>query len=235
MNEGIEQRLRQVRERIRQAEAAAGREPGSVALLAVSKTHPAEAVRLAWEAGQRAFGENYLQDALAKQQALKDLAVEWHYIGRIQGNKTRPLAESFHWVHGLTEAKHARRLNDQRPQALPPLNLCIQVNVSGERSKGGVAPDAVAPLIEQCLDLPRLRLRGLMAIPAPADNEADRRAPLRELRLLRDRLTRPGLALDTLSMGMSGDLEEAIAEGATLVRIGTAIFGPRDYGPRDHD
>ncbi len=230
MSESLEQRLQRVHERIRRAEAAADRTPGSVELLAVSKTHPAEYVRRAWEAGQRAFGENYLQDALTKQQELRDLAIEWHYIGRIQGNKTRPLAESFDWVHGLTDAKHAQRLNEQRPDRLPPLNLCIQVNVSGEESKAGLAPNAVAPLIEHCLQLPRLQLRGLMAIPAPADSEAARRAPLRELRLLRDRLARPGLPLETLSMGMSGDLEEAIAEGATMVRIGTAIFGPRDYG-----
>ena len=230
MSSGIEQRLQQVRERIRLAEAAAGREPGDVTLLAVSKTHPADHVRQAWAAGQRAFGENYLQDALAKQRELRDLDIEWHYIGRIQSNKTRPLAESFHWVHGLTDAKHARRLNDQRPAELPPLNLCIQVNVSGEQSKGGLAPDQVAPLIDICRELPRVRLRGLMAIPAPADSSAARRAPLRELRLLRDRLASPELPLETLSMGMSGDLEEAIMEGATLVRIGTAIFGPRDYG-----
>ncbi len=230
MNESIEHRLQQVRRRIGAAEARAGRAPGSVTLLAVSKTHPAEQIRQAWAAGQRAFGENYLQDALDKQGGLADLDIEWHYIGRIQSNKTRPLAESFHWVHGLTEAKHARRLNDQRPRHLPPLNLCIQVNVSGEASKGGLEPQAVEPLLQQCLTLPRLRLRGLMAIPAPATDEAARRAPLRQLRLLRDRLARPGLPLETLSMGMSGDLEEAIAEGATLVRIGTAIFGPRDYG-----
>jgi len=230
VSESIEQRLSQVRERIRRAEAAAGRESGSVALLAVSKTQPADAVRQAWAAGQRSFGENYLQDALAKQQELQDLDIEWHYIGRIQSNKTRPLAQSFHWVHGLTEAKHAQRLNDQRPDELPPLNLCIQVNVSGETSKGGLSPDALEPLIEHCLQLPRLHLRGLMAIPAPADSPEARRAPLRELRRLRDRLARPELPLETLSMGMSGDLEEAILEGATLVRIGTAIFGPRDYG-----
>ena len=200
-----------------------------MALLAVAKTQPSDSIRQAWDAGQRAFGESYLQEALEKIDQLRDLAIEWHFIGRIQSNKTRAIAEHFSWVHSLGDARHAIRLNDQRPEKHPPLNVCIQVNVSGESSKAGLAPDATAELLEQCLELPRLQVRGLMAIPAPARDPLTQRAPFRELRELRDRLARPGLPLDTLSMGMSADLEAAIAEGATLVRVGTAIFGPRHY------
>jgi hypothetical protein len=230
MNDSVAQRLHAVAGRIRAAETAAGRAPGSVRLLAVSKTHAQARVREAWEAGQRAFGESYLQEALEKLRALADLDLEWHFIGRIQANKTRSIAEHFAWVQGLDDPRHARRLSEQRPPGLPPLQVCIQVNVSGEASKGGVVPAEAAALLEFCEGLPRLRVRGLMAIPAPADDEAGRRAPLRALRELRDRLARPGRPLDTLSMGMSDDLEAAVAEGSTLVRIGTAIFGPRDYG-----
>lgn len=225
----VAERLDRVRARIRTAESTAGRPRGSVQLLAVSKTQPAELVRQAWDRGQRAFGENYLRDALAKMDELAELELEWHFIGGIQSNKTRQIAERFAWAHGLSDAKHARRLNAQRPEQLPPLNVCIQVNVSGEVSKGGLDPEALAPLVDVCSELPRLRLAGLMAIPAPADTAAEQRAPLRRLRELRDRLARPGLPLETLSMGMSGDLEAAITEGATLVRIGTAIFGPRNH------
>lgn len=224
------ERLETVIRRLHKAEAAAGRAAGSVALLAVSKTQPGASIRQAWDAGQRAFGESYLQEAQDKIAQLRDLTIEWHFIGRIQSNKSRAIAERFSWVHSLGDVKHARRLNDQRPERLPPLNVCIQVNVSGESSKAGLAPDAVASLLSQCLELPRLRVRGLMAIPAAAQGPQAQRAPFRALRELRDRLVRPGLPLHTLSMGMSADLEAAVAEGATLVRIGTAIFGPRHYG-----
>jgi pyridoxal phosphate enzyme (YggS family) len=218
-----------VQERIRKAEAAAGRTPGSVQLLAVSKTQGSERIREAWEAGQRRFGESYLQEAVEKIGQLRDLDIEWHFIGRIQSNKTRTIAEHFAWVHGLCDAKHARRLSEQRPAGLPPLDVCIQVNVSGEASKGGLEPDTVTGFLEQCRGLPGLRIRGLMAIPAPADSPEEQHPPLRALRQLRDRLARPELPLETLSMGMSADLEAAVAEGATIVRIGTAIFGPRHY------
>jgi pyridoxal phosphate enzyme (YggS family) len=224
------QRLGRVRERIRAAASAAGRDPASVHLLAVSKTVPVAKIWEAIRAGQRVFGENYLQEALEKIDALARQPIEWHYIGRVQGNKTRAIAEHFAWLHSLTDARHARRLSDQRPAGLPPLNVCIQVNVSGEASKGGVEPGAVAALLDSCRGLPRLRVRGLMAIPAPAADPQAQRVPLRLLRELRDRLQQPEQPLDTLSMGMSGDLEAAIAEGATWVRVGTAIFGPRDYG-----
>jgi len=229
VTDSIKQRLESVRQRIRQAEAASGRPDGCVSLLAVSKTQPVEAVIAAHEAGQRAFGENYLQDALEKIKQLAGLGLEWHFIGRIQSNKTRDIAAHFDWVHGLGDAKHARRLADQRPDDLPPLNVCIQINVSGEQSKGGVEPEQAMELIELCRTLPRLSLRGLMTIPAVAADSDGKRGPLHKLRLLRDRLATPELPLDALSMGMSGDLEEAIAEGATIVRIGTAIFGPRNY------
>jgi PLP dependent protein len=228
--ESLAEAVAAVRSRIRRAEQAAGRAPESVTLLAVSKTQPASRLRAAWEAGQRAFGESYLQEALAKMEALADLAIEWHFIGRLQGNKTRAVAEHFAWAHGLDDPRHARRLSDQRPAHLPPLNVCIQVNLSDEATKGGVAPAAVAGLLEQCLVLPRLRLRGLMVIPEPQPDPGQQRLPFAVLRRLRERLARPDLPLETLSMGMSGDLEAAIAEGATLVRIGTAIFGPRSYG-----
>ena len=224
------QRLAAVRARIASAAAAAGRSPDAVRLLAVSKTRPPEDVAALQALGQDAFGENYVREAEAKMDALRSLAIEWHYIGRVQANKTRTLAERFDWVHGLAELHHARRLSEQRPRHLPPLSVCIQVNVSGESTKGGVAPDAVAVLAGEVSALPRLRLRGLMAIPAPSDSIAAQRRPYRLLRELRDRLTADGLELDTLSMGMSDDLEAAILEGATLVRIGTALFGPRPGG-----
>jgi hypothetical protein len=226
----VSQGLAAVQARIRRAERVAGRPAGSVRLLAVSKTQGLPSLRAAWAAGQRAFGENYLQEALEKIEALQDLDIEWHYIGSLQGNKTRAVAEHFAWVHGLSDIRHARRLSEQRSEHLPPLNLCIQVNVSGEPSKGGVAADAVAGLLEQCRVLPRLRLRGLMAIPQPVMDPLLQRRSFEQLRRLRDQLAQDDLLLDILSMGMSDDLEAAIAEGATLVRIGTAIFGPRSYG-----
>jgi hypothetical protein len=223
----VADRLESVRARIERAARDAGRDPAEIRLLAVSKTRPPEEIRALYALGQHAFGENYPQEAEAKVEALADLAIEWHHIGRIQSNKTRLLAAHFAWVHGLADPRHARRLSDQRPSHLPPLNLCIQVNVSGELSKGGVHPAEVEPLARDVAGLPGVRLRGLMAIPEPASDPAAQRRPFRQLRELRDRLNARGLELDTLSMGMSDDLEAAVAEGATLVRIGTALFGPR--------
>ena len=200
-------------------------------LLAVSKTFPADAVRQAWAAGQRAFGENYVQEALAKIDALADLRaqLQWHLIGPLQSNKTRPVAEAFDWVHSVDRLKIAQRLAEQRPQGLPPLQLCLQVNISGEASKSGVAPADVPALARAVAALPRERvvLRGLMAIPEPAGDFDAQRRPHRALRELLAAVNTTGLALDTLSMGMSADLEPAIAEGATIVRVGTAIFGGR--------
>ncbi len=219
--------LNAVRTRLAAAERRAGRAPGSVRLLAVSKTRTVDEIRAAVAAGQRAFGENYLQEALEKIDALKDEPLEWHFIGRIQSNKTRQIAERFDWVHSVGSLKHARRLNDQRPGPLPPLKVCLQVNVSGEASKGGFAPQALDEAVPACCALDRLQLMGLMTLPAPALTEAEQRPPFRRLRELRDRLATDTCRLQTLSMGMSGDLEAAVAEGSTLVRIGTAIFGPR--------
>ena len=222
-------KLQQVSERIALACAAAQRPVQSVTLLAVSKTFGAEAVRDAHAAGQRAFGENYVQEALAKIEALANLreALEWHLIGPLQSNKTRDVAAHFDWVHSIDRLKVAERLSAQRPAGLPPLQVCLQVNVDGEASKSGVAPTELPALAHAVAALPRLRLRGLMSIPEPAADLAAQRAPHRLLRGLLEALQREGLALDTLSMGMSADLEAAIAEGASLVRIGTAIFGGR--------
>ena len=219
--------LQAVRQAVSAAASEVGRAPDSVSLLAVSKTFPAGAVREAAAAGQRAFGENYLQEALDKMAALHDLPLEWHFIGPIQSNKTRPIAEHFAWVHGVDRLKVAERLSAQRPADLPPLNICLQVNVSGEASKSGVAPAEVEALAMQVAQLPNLRLRGLMAIPAPAEDAAAQRRPFALMRELFERLRARGLPLDTLSMGMSHDFPAAIAEGATIVRIGTAIFGAR--------
>lgn len=230
MTETIAQRLQQVRERIRTAEARFGREPGSARLLAVSKMHPADSVRAAFAAGQAAFGENYLQEAEDKMERLAYLPLEWHYIGRIQGNKTRPIAERFAWVHSLCDIRHARRLSGQRPEGMPSLQACVQVNIDREATKSGLLPEDVGPFLDECRGLPRLVLAGLMALPAPVGSEAAQRQPFRALRELRDRLATAELPLLTLSMGMSQDLEAAIAEGATVVRIGTAIFGPRAPG-----
>ena len=220
-----------VSQRIALAAQLAGRDPRSVALLAVSKTFPAEDVRAACVAGQRAFGENYVQEAVTKIEALADLraSLEWHFIGPLQSNKTRPVAENFDWVHSVDRLKIAQRLSEQRPENLPPLNVCLQVNVSGEASKAGVAPADAADAAHAIVALPRLRLRGLMSIPEPAGSVEAQRAPHRELRELFERLRAGGLVLDTLSMGMSSDLEAAVLEGATIVRVGTAIFGARDY------
>ena len=216
-----------VRERIAAAARAAGREPGDVALLAVSKTFAAGEVRAAFAAGQREFGENYVQEALEKIAALSALPLIWHFIGPIQSNKTRAIAEHFDWVHSVSREKIALRLAQARPPGLGPLDICLQVNVSGETSKSGVAPAEVQPLAEAVRALPRLRLRGLMAVPEPGDDIGLQRRRFSGLRLLLEQLNGAGFGLDTLSMGMSQDLEAAVLEGATIVRIGTAIFGER--------
>jgi hypothetical protein len=221
--------LQAVEDRIAAACTAAGRDPATVALLAVSKTWPAECVRAAVVAGQRDFGESYVQEAIPKLAALADLNLAWHFIGPLQSNKTRAVAEHFGWVHSVERLKIAERLAEQRPPHLPPLNVCVQVNVSGEASKSGCAPDAAPALCRAVAALPRLRLRGLMAIPEPTADPALARRRFASLRELRDILNMEGLALDTLSMGMSHDLEDAIMEGATIVRVGTAIFGERQY------
>jgi hypothetical protein len=230
----IHDNLQAVRERILRACRAAGRDPLTVALLAVSKTHAASLVAQAVEAGQRAFGENYVQEAVGKMDQLGDAIgeqrareLQWHLIGPIQSNKTRVVAAHFDWVHSVESEKVARRLSEQRPAGMAPLNVLIQVNVSGESSKSGVVPEGVGALANAISALPNLRLRGLMAVPEPTADVAVQRARFRQLRELLEKL--PGGA-DTLSMGMSDDMEAAIAEGATLVRIGTAIFGRREQG-----
>lgn len=223
----ISTNLQAVRARIRAAAQACGRRPEEVALVAVSKTWPAAAVREAAAAGQRAFGENYVQEGCTKAEALAELGLEWHFIGPLQSNKTRLVASYFDWVHSVDRLKIAERLSAQRDIHRPPLNVCIQVNVSGEASKSGVAPADVAALARAVAGLPRLRLRGLMCIPEPTQDPAVLAARFGVLRALRASLADEGLALDTLSMGMSHDLEAAIAAGATIVRVGTAIFGER--------
>jgi hypothetical protein len=224
---GIAERIAAVRERIADAEARFGRRPGSVELLAVSKVQPADAIRAAAAHGLTAFGESYVQEGVDKQTQLSDLRLSWHFIGRIQSNKTKVIAEHFDWVHGLSDLRHAARLGAQRPSGLPPLRCCLQVNLSGEASKAGAAPAAVPDLLEQCSQLPGLKIEGLMTLPAPADGFDAQRRPFAALRALRDELATTEMPLSTLSMGMSADLEAAIAEGATMVRIGTALFGPR--------
>lgn len=220
--------LQAVRARIARAARACGRDPAAVRLLAVSKTFPAADLRIAQAAGQDCFGESYLNEALPKIAALSDPPPEWHYIGPLQSNKTRRIAELFAWVHSVDRLKLAQRLNDQRPADLPPLNICLQVNISGEPSKAGLRPDELGAAVPVVAALPRLRLRGLMAIPAPTDEVSEQRAAFHRLRLLLEELNAQGFRLDTLSMGMSDDLEAAIAEGATLVRVGSAIFGARE-------
>jgi pyridoxal phosphate enzyme (YggS family) len=228
----IDSKLREVKRRIAVACDQAGRSVNEVTLLAVSKTFDAAAVRAAHAAGQTAFGENYVQEALAKMAALADLRpqMQWHLIGPLQSNKTRAVAEAFDWVHSVDRLKIAQRLAEQRPAGLPPVQLCLQVNISGEASKSGATPAEVPALAAAVAQLPaeRVRLRGLMAIPEPGADVQAQRAPHRALReLLHAVNERHGLRLDTLSMGMSADLEAAVAEGATLVRVGTAIFGGR--------
>jgi pyridoxal phosphate enzyme (YggS family) len=223
----IADNILQVSSRIHAATLAANRAENSIQLLAVSKTKPAEALREAYAAGLRDFGENYLQEALGKQLELADLPLIWHFIGPIQSNKTRAIAEHFDWVHSVDRLKIAQRLSEQRPADLPPLNICIQVNVSGEASKSGCTPADLPALANAICALPRLKLRGLMAIPEPTEDRASQDAAFATVQSLQASLNLP---LDTLSMGMSHDLESAIAQGATWVRIGTALFGARDYG-----
>lgn len=219
--------LKSVVSRIKQAEEKFGRPGDSVQLLAVSKVHPAEKIREANAAGQTSFGENYLQEALEKIRELSDLDLDWHFIGAIQSNKTRPIAENFSWAHGISSSKIARRLSEQRPANLPPLNICLQVNISGEETKSGITPDAVMDIAREITDLPGIKLRGLMAIPEYIADFEQQRIPFKKLRLLKEQLNQNGINMDTLSMGMSGDMEAAIAEGTTIVRIGTDIFGER--------
>lgn len=225
--------LQAVEATITDAVKASERTRSDVQLLAVSKTFPAQTVLDAMAAGQLAFGENYLQEALDKiasvAQAQPDAAVEWHFIGPIQSNKTRPIAASFAWVHTVERLKIAQRLSEQRSPELGPLNICLQVNISGEASKSGASPEELPALAREVAQLPNLRLRGLMAIPEPTTDVAEQRAAFARVRALFDALRADGLELDTLSMGMSGDLAPAIAEGATIVRVGSAIFGKRDY------
>ena len=229
--EGLSFRLQAVGDRIAQAARAVGRDPAGVTLVAVSKTFPASAVRAAHAAGQRHFAENYVQEALDKMAALADLDIIWHFTGPLQSNKTRDIASHFHWVHSVDREKVARRLSEQRPPGMTPLHTCLQVNLSGEATKSGVAPAEVEALARATAGLAGLSLRGLMAIPAPEHDPALQRAAFARLRSLRDGLQAVGLPLDTLSMGMSDDLEAAVAEGATLVRVGRAIFGDRPASP----
>ena len=222
------ERLAAVLARIEAAARRAGRDPAAVRLLAVSKQQPVEAIAAAAEAGQREFGENYVREGVAKVEALRGRPLTWHFIGQLQGNKTREVAEHFQWVHTVDRERIATRLDAQRPHQAPPLEVLLQVRLGDEPGKGGVEPADLPRLAEFVAGLPRLRLRGLMCLPPPVDDEAGQRAPFARLRDLLEDLNRRGHALDTLSMGMSADLEAAVLEGATLVRIGTAVFGPRD-------
>ncbi len=222
--------MQAVRAALKAAAEAAGRSADEITLLAVSKTFATNAICDAFSAGQSCFAESYVQEALDKIATLHDLPIEWHYIGPVQSNKTRAIAENFSWVHSVDRLKIAGRLSAQRPARLPPLQVCLQVNISGEDSKSGVSPHEAGVLAHAIAKLPHLRLRGLMAVPAPSEDVAVQRQHFARLRELRDQLNRQGMQLDTLSMGMSHDFAAAIAEGATIVRIGTAIFGARHYG-----
>lgn len=213
--------------RIRQAEQKYGREPGSVKLLAVSKTRPVGEICAVRECGQLDFGENYVQEAVDKILQINDSRLIWHFIGPVQSNKTRLIAGHFQWVHSVDRIKIAQRLNDARPDHLSPLNICIQINISNEKSKSGIIPADLPPLVMACSNLPRLKLRGFMALPEPAANKESQRIPFRQVKMLLDSVNTPLLSLDSLSMGTTGDMDAAIAEGATFVRIGTAIFGAR--------
>jgi len=224
----IASNLQAVRDAMAAAAIEAGRAPDGIKLLAVSKTFAPEALREAYRAGQTRFAESYVQEAQDKIAALRDMPIEWHFIGPIQSNKTRVIAENFSWAHSVDRLKIAERLSAQRPVYLPPLQICLQVNISGEASKSGVAPGAAAQLAQATAHLPHLKLRGLMAIPEHSDEVAAQRAAFARLRELFEQLNCQGLQLDTLSMGMSGDFRAAIAEGATMVRVGSAIFGARN-------
>lgn len=224
----IQIKIQHIQQQIADVATQYNRNPEDIQLLAVSKTRPATDVLTAYQGGQRCFGENYVQEAVEKIHALAHLSdIEWHYIGPIQSNKTRLLAENFAWVQSLDSLKHAQRLSDQRPDVLPPLNVCIQVNISDETQKSGVNLDVLSEFAQAVATLPRIKLRGLMAIPAPCDDFEQQRVPFRALYQAQQRLQQQGLTLDTLSMGMTNDMPAAIAEGATMVRIGTAIFGAR--------
>ncbi len=224
----ITARLNQVKQRIDDAEKLYGRLPGSVSLLAISKTKPASAILEAFNAGQHCFGESYLQDALPKIEALAKYNIEWHFTGPIQSNKTRAIATHFSWIHSVDRLKIAQRLNDQRPAELKPLNICLQVNVSLEKNKSGIHPEELFPMVEALSLMPNIRLRGLMTIPEVTKNRDNQHKPFHQLQKLQQKLIENGYLLDTLSMGMSNDLEAAVAEGATIVRIGTALFGRRN-------
>jgi pyridoxal phosphate enzyme (YggS family) len=226
--QNLAQRIRDVQERMARAAARAGRSAQSVTLLAVTKAQPPEVVRAAADCGIEHFGESYLQEALEKLDALRDRSLTWHFVGRVQANKTRQIAEAFAWVHAVDRLKIAARLSEQRPAEAAPLNVCLQVHLGNEASKGGAAPTALAELARAVAGLPRLKLRGLMCIPPEETQAARQRAWFRELRELYAQLNAGGAGLDTLSMGMSADFEAAIEEGATIVRVGTALFGPRD-------
>ena len=225
--QNIEKNLNDIHARINTAAIAANRNSSDIALLAVSKRKPVEDIRRAYACGQRDFGENYLQEAQQKMADLSDLDIHWHFIASIQSNKTKPIAEAFQWVHCIDRLKIAKRLSEQRPPTMPPLNVCIQVNIEQEASKSGIKLDEVDLLAEQVAALPNLKLRGLMAIPTPQENYEAQRKPFAQLRQALEQLNHKGFNCDTLSMGMTHDIDAAIAEGATLVRIGTAIFGER--------
>ena len=224
----ISSRLQAVRERIERAARAAGRDPSGIRLLAVSKTFSPAAIREAFQGGQHAFGENYMQEAIQKMEALRDLPMEWHYIGPIQSNKSKAIAEHFQWVHSVDRLKVAERLSAARPSGIPPLDICIQVNVSDESTKSGIPPGQALDLAKEVKVLPRLRLRGLMAIPEATEDRAVQHERFSQLRRLKERISSEGIDLDTLSMGMTDDLEAAIDEGATLIRVGRGIFGERE-------
>ena len=230
----ITENLNTVRQQILQIAKNSSRDTADICLLAVSKTRPADDLRQAYAAGQRDFGENYLQESLEKIEQLQDLNICWHFIGPIQSNKTRPVSESFDWVHSVDRLKIAQRLSAQRPDDMQPLNICLQVNISAEASKSGILPEDVVSLANQVLQLPNINLRGLMAIPSPCDDPEEQLLPFRAMSdLLNEiRSANPSARLDTLSMGMTGDMAAAISEGSTMVRIGTAIFGARDYSQK---
>lgn len=224
----IRDNLQTIGANIKKAEKRYHRAENSVQLLAVSKRHTVDKIKQAYDAGQHAFGENYVQELLEKKQQLEELDIEWHFIGPLQSNKTRKIAEAADWVHTIDRLKIAQRLNDQRPVELAPLNVCIQINVSGEQSKSGITIDDLTSLAQAIKNLPRLKLRGLMVIPAPQPSMEKQREVFRQVYEQKQNLIQSGFEIDTLSMGMSDDMEAAIAEGATIVRIGTAIFGKRD-------